>query len=343
MKKFLVIAISLILIVMSVAGCSSSSAPESKSPGQEEASASGEKIILKLGDTQADDHPHGMSHYYFAERVAELTNGRVEVQVFNNSALGNHRDMIEGIKLGTVHVTKCMATDLSAYFPEIQLFGLPYMFSDRAHMFRVIDGEIGDYFANEVLAREDFIGIAWFDAGSRCVYNAKRPINSVEDMKGLLLRVPENPIYMSAMDAFGATGTPMPMGDIYTALQTGVIDGAENAPAVYSAMKHFEAAPYFSHTDHIMTPDIIIMKKSYLESLPEDIQEAILTAAKDYQEYERELWLKSENEYVEQLKKDGAKFNEVDKSGFLKASESVWADYVDVIGQDLIDKVQALK
>jgi tripartite ATP-independent transporter DctP family solute receptor len=217
------------------------------------------------------------------------------------------------------------------------------MFSSREHMFKAVDGEIGKYFSNEVLAKEDMIALCWFDAGSRNVYNSKRPVTKVEDMKGLLLRVPENPIYMSAMAAFGATGTPMAMGEIYTALQTKVIDGAENAPAVYESLKHYEAAPYFSYTEHIMTPDVIVMKKSYLESLPKDIQDAIWKAAADMQRIERQNWIDSEKEYVDKLNAAGVKFNDVDKSGFLEASKAVWTDFEQAIGKDLIDKVQSLK
>ena len=145
------------------------------------------------------------------------------------------------------------------------------------------------------------------------------------------------------MAAFGATGTPMPMGDIYTALQTGVIDGAENAFAVYDGMKHFEVAKYFSYTEHIMTPDVIIMKKSYLESLPKDIQAAIWQAAKEMEQKERELWIESDKKFFESLKAAGVKFNDVDKSTFKAAAKSVWKDYTSIIGQDLIDKVQSYK
>ncbi len=306
------------------------------------ASQSSEKIILKLGDTQPEGHPMVRSYHDFAKRVAELTNGRVEVQIFPSSALGNHLDMLQGIQLGTLQITKCMSTDLSAYFPEVQVFGLPYIFSSREHMFRVVDGEIGDYFAKEVFAKEDMIALCWFDGGSRCVYNSKRPIKTVEDMKGLLLRVPENPIYMATIAAFGATGTPMAMGDIYTSLQTGVIDGAENAYAVYESQKHYEAAPYFSYTDHLITPDVVIMKRSYLESLPEDIQKAIWTAAAEMEQIERKYWIESEDEYYKKLLAAGVKFNEVDKSGFREAAKSVWEKFAKEIGQDLIDKVQAL-
>ena len=330
MKKFLLLLLALALIISPVFA-----------NGQDEEGT--DTIVLKLGDTQAEDHPETQSYYFFAERVAELTDGKVEVQVFPNSALGNHRDMLEGIKMETIQMTKCMATDLSAYFPKVQVFGLPYIFDSTEHMLRVVDGEIGDYFNEEIFPAEDFVVLAWFDAGSRSIYNKTRPIYSTEDTKGLLLRVPENNIYMSSMAAFGATGTPMPMGDIYTGLQTGVIDGAENAFAVYDGMKHFEVAKYFSYTQHIMTPDIIVMKKSYLESLPEDIQAAIWQAAGEMEQKERELWKESDRKFFERLKAAGVQFNDVDKTTFQAAAKSVWADYTDIIGQDLIDDVQSYR
>ena len=335
--------------------CSSQTAevPEQSGSGTETAQAGGETaestegsqetIVLRLGDTQAEDHPQSQSYYIFADRVKELTNGRVEVEVFVNSALGNHRDMLEGLKLGTLHITKCMVTDLSTYFPEVQIFGLPYIFTSKEHMFRACDGEIGDYFANEVLAKEDFIGLSWFDAGARSIYNSKRPVRTLEDMKGLLLRVPENEVYMSAMQAFGATGTPMPMGDIYTAIQTGVIDGAENAAAVYVGMKHYESAKYYSLTNHIRTPDIMVMSKSYLESLPEDIQEALLIAFEELQENERRLWIESDEKFMQQAQEGGAIINDdVDQEAFREAARQVWADYTDIVGQDMIYQIEAL-
>lgn len=332
MKRVLLVALVFALIVTPIfAG------------GQGEGKGKDGKIVLKLGDTQAEEHPQTQSYYFFAKRLAELTDGRVEVQVFPNSALGNHRDMLEGIKMGTLQMTKCMATDLSAYFPKIQVFGLPYMFDSTEHMLKVVDGEVGEYFNNEIFPAEDFIALAWFDAGSRSIYNKTRPIYSTADTKGLLLRVPENNIYMSSMAAFGATGTPMPMGDIYSALQTGVIDGAENAFAVYDGMKHFEVAKYFSYTQHIMTPDVIIMKRSYLESLPQDIQKAIWQAAAEMEQEERRLWVESDMKFYERLKAAGVQFNDVDKSTFQAAAKSVWENYTAIIGQDLINKVQSYK
>ena len=166
----------------------------------------------------------------------------------------------------------------------------------------------------------------------------------MEDMNGLLLRVPENDVFMSSMAAFGATGTPMPMGDIYSALQTGVIDGAENAAPVLYSMKHYEVAKYFSLTEHIRTPDVLIMSKSYLESLPKEIQDAVWEAGAYLEEVERQNWADYNDKCLEELEAGGTVINEVaDKSDFVKASEAVWEKFKDVVGEDMIDLCVSLQ
>jgi TRAP-type C4-dicarboxylate transport system substrate-binding protein len=155
------------------------------------------------------------------------------------------------------------------------------------------------------------------------------------------LRVPESPIFMDSMAAFNASGTPMPVGDIYTALQTGVIDGAENAPIFYNMQAHFEAAPYFSRTFHMMTPDIVLMAKDYFEGLPDPYTKAILQAAADRVKWERKAWVDLEESTEKLLVEKGAKLNDVDLTDFREAAKKVWAKYAPSVGQDLIDKIQA--
>lgn len=299
------------------------------------------EYVLSLGDVLAEDHPHSQSYYWFADRVAELTGGKVKVNVFVNSSLGNQGDLIEGLGLGTVQIAKSMTTGLSVYCPEIQIFDLPYMFSSTDQFFKVIDGEIGEYYANDVLGKQDMVGIAYFYAGARSVYSNKK-IEKVADLKGMKLRVPESPIFMSLCDALGCSGTPMSVGELYTALQTGVVDGAENAPVFYYSQKHYEAAKNLSLTEHIMTPDIVVMNKTYLESMPAEYQEAIKQAGKEMMQYERDLWFSQEGEAIEKLEAAGVTINEVDKEEFKQAVQAVWDDYKDIVGQDKIDEIQAL-
>ena len=298
--------------------------------------------VLNLGDVLAETHPHSQAYYWFSDRVKELTNGAVQVNVFVNSALGNQADLIEGLGLGTVQIAKSMTTGLSVYCPEIQIFDLPYMFQSRDHFFRVIDGEIGEFYAKEILGQQDMIGISYVYAGSRSIYT-NRLVSSLDDVRGMKLRVPLSPSFMSLCDAFGAAGTPMPVGELYTALQTGVVDGAENAAIFYYQQRHYEAAPFFAVTEHIMTPDIVVMNKTFLESMPAEYRDAILQAAREMTFHVRELWFAQEDEAVEALLAAGVTITEVDKAPFIDAAQVVWDDYRDIVGQDMIDRIQALQ
>ena len=334
-KRFLsVIAVLSLVLMTALSGCSNSMAEKNEEKKPE--------YILNLGDAMAEDHPHSRAFYWFADRVTELTDGRVQVNVFVNSTLGNQPDLIEGLTLRTVHIAKTMTTGLSVYAPQIQIFDLPYIFKDREHLFRVIDGEIGQYYAKDLLAQHDMVGIAYFYAGTRSIYSDKK-ITKLEDVKGRKLRVPDSPIFISFCESLGASGTPMPMGDIYTGIQTGVIDGAENSPTAYYYQKHYEAAPQFNLTEHSITPDIVLMSKSYLESLPQDIQDAILQAGQELQQYERELWISEEKDILEDLKEDKVSFNKVDREQFEQASKKTIEKYSSIVGQDMIDKIKALE
>ena len=337
MKKVLAILLAVVL-VLTLAACGGGTAGGGGGGG---GGGTQPEFILNLGDVLAETHPHSQAFFWFADRVHELTDGRVQVNVFVNSALGSQAELIEGLHLGTVQIAKSMTTGLAVYVPEIQIFDLPYMFTDLDHFFRVIDGEIGAYYANEVLGREDMIGIAYFYAGARSVYT-NRPVHTLADLNGMLLRVPGSPIFMSLADSFGAAGTPMAVGEIFMALQTGVVDGAENAPIFYYQQRHHEVAPYFTFTEHIITPDVVVMSRSFLESLPQDIQEAILQAAQEMSMVARNLWFELEETVFESLEADGVTFIEVDKAPFMEAARVVWDDFRDIVGQDAIDRIQAL-
>ena len=352
--KRLLAAVLAVCMISGIVGCgkkpetgnaseASSTTAEKESAETTEKEESIEKMVWKLGDTQAEDHPEVVSFGQFGEKLEHLTNGQIQVEIYPNSALGNHREMLESVQMGNLEITKCMSTDLSFYVEESAIFGLPYIFTSLEHMDACLIGGLKDWF-NNLLAEKDLVVIAWLDAGSRSVYNSKNAINKMEDMNGLLLRVPENDVFLSSMAAFGATGTPMPMGDIYSALQTGVIDGAENAAPVLYSMKHYEVAKYFSLTEHIRTPDVLIMSKSYLESLPKEIQDAVWEAGAYLEEVERQNWADYNDKCLEELEMGGTVINEVaDKSDFVKASETVWEKFKDVVGEDMIDLCVSLQ
>lgn len=296
---------------------------------------------LNLGDVLSEEHPHSKSFYYFADKVKEYTNGKVKVNVFVNSTLGNQSDLTEGLSLGTVQIAKTMSTVLSTYNPEIQIFDVPYLFKNEDHFFEVVDGHIGQELAKEALAKNDLVGIGYFYAGKRSVYSNK-DINSIDDLKGMKLRVPEAPIYQDMCKSWGASGVTMSVGELYTSLQTGVVDGAENAPIFYENQKHYEAAPYFIQTEHVIAPDIVVMSKSYLESMPKEYQDAIEKAAKEMVDYERKLWKDTEEETISKLKEKGVTFKEIDKTPFIEASKQIREQYKDIVGEDKLKEIDKL-
>ena len=295
--------------------------------------------VITVGDVTAEGTPNIIAFRYFEEIVEERSNGEIDVQVYPASQLGNQRDLVEGLQLGTVDICNSMSGILSAYLPEIQVFDLPYIWTGREHFFRVLDGEIGTMFKTELLTEFGFEGLAFFDGGIRSIYNTEHPINTPEDVKGLKIRVPEIPMFIKMVEALGGSATPIPTGEIYSALQTGIVDGVENSPIFVDSLKHYEICKYFSYTNHIETPDIILMSLKVYDKLTEEQVQLIKDCMLEAQTVQRAEWLRQEGEVVAKLIENGMEFNEVDPTPFREAVQSVWADYADEIGQDLIDAV----
>jgi tripartite ATP-independent transporter DctP family solute receptor len=302
-----------------------------------------EKIVLRMGHALADDHPESQSFFEFSRRVKEKTNGRVDVQVFNNAQLGNERDMLEGCQIGSVDMTKVISSVLTGFIPQTKVFDMPYLFRDRAHFHKFATGPVAARFNDELLPKAGFKGLAMLDAGIRGVYNTKRPINRPEDLKGLKIRVPESPVIIQTFNALGANATPLPVGEIYNALQQGVIDAAENAPVFVNSQKHYEIAKFFSETNHFIIPDFWVMSMKSWQKLPPDIQKIIAETAVEIQQYEFKLWLASEDKAVATLKANGMKFNSVDIAPFQAAVETVYKRYEKDIDQAILKQIRDTK
>ncbi len=342
--------VSLVVLLMGVfTGCATQGSNDvtSEQPSndnnevanEEKESTSEEKIVLKLGGGLAETHPHTVAHKYFAEKVNEYTDGKVEVQVFPSNQLGQQRELVQGMQMGTIDMGKSMTAVVSAVLPQIKVFDLPYIFRDREHFYKVIDGSVGESFLNERLASVGLKGLLFYEAGSRSLYNSKRPVKTPADLEGLKIRVPQNDLMVETINAMGGSGIAMGLAEIYPSLEQHVIDGAENAPLFAYQQKHHEVAKYFSMTDHFRTPDVLLMSLKRWEGLDKDVQDAIMKAAADTKIKQRELWMEQENEVVEKLKADGCEFNDVDQSAFRERVQSVWTKYENEIGKDLIEEV----
>lgn len=302
-----------------------------------------DKIILRMGGALADDHPQSISFFEFAKRVGEKSKGRIEVQVFNNAQLGNERDMLEGCQLGSLDMTKAISSALTGFVPQAKIFDMPYLFRSRDHFYKVITGPIADKFNKELMPKAGLRGLAMLDAGIRSVYNTKRPITKPDDLKGIKIRVPESQLLIQTFNALGASATPMPVGEVYNALQQGVIDAAENAPIFVNTQKHYEIAKFFSETNHFLIPDVWVMSLKAWEKLPPDLQKIVEETAAEIQKYEFKLWRDSEDAAVAELKAKGMKFNTVDIAPFQKAVEPVYKKYEKDLDQDLLKQIRDVK
>jgi tripartite ATP-independent transporter DctP family solute receptor len=253
-----------------------------------------EPIVLRLAETHVQDYPTTRGDYRFAELVEERTDGRIKIEVYHSSQLGEERDVIEQVQFGAIDFTRVSISPLAAFSQSLDALQMPYLYRDADHMWSVLKGEIGDEFLAS-LEPADFVGLAWYASGSRSFYNSVREITSVADMAGLKFRVQQSDLMVGLVEALGAVATPMPFGEVYSALQTGVIDGAENNWPSYYSTSHYEVAQYYTLDRHTRVPEILIASKIVMDRLSEEDQAIIRQAARDSIDYQIEEW----NSFVE--------------------------------------------
>lgn len=264
--------------------------------GQAEEAESEETHTFRLAETHAEDYPTTQGNYRFAELVEERSDGRIEIEVYPDSQLGEESDVIEQVQFGGIDMTRVSISPVSAFVPELDAFQMPFLYDDPDHMWEVLLGDIGEEMFEE-LESEGFVGLTWYDAGARNFYTTER-VETVDDLEGMNIRVQEAPLMLDMVELLGATPTPMPFGEVYSGLQTGVIDGAENNWPSYYSTSHYEVAEYFLENRHTMVPEITIMNKDIFDGLSEEDQEIIREAAWDSIDYQREQWA----EYVDESK-----------------------------------------
>ncbi len=247
-----------------------------------------ETHVFRLAETHAQDYPTTQGNYRFAELVEERTDGRITIEVYPDSQLGEESDVIEQVQFGGIDMTRVSISPVSAFVPELDAFQLPFLYQDPDHMWEVLLGEIGDEMFAE-LEDSGFVGLTWYDGGARSFYTTDK-VETVDDLDGLNIRVQEAPLMMDMVELLGAVPTPMPFGEVYSGLQTGVIDGAENNWPSYYSTSHYEVAEYYLENRHTMVPEITIMNKDIFDELSAEDQEIIKQAARDSIDYQREQW-----------------------------------------------------
>ncbi|MDB6452857.1 TRAP transporter substrate-binding protein [Falsirhodobacter sp. 20TX0035] len=300
------------------------------------------EITLRSSDTHPDGYPTVEGVKSMAAEVREKSNNRICIEVFPSSQLGEEKDTIEQTQFGVIDMVRASFGSFNDIVPITQLTSMPYLFKSEEHMHHVMDGPIGEEIA-EAFAEKDLIALAYYDGGARSFYNSERPIRTVDDLKGLKFRVMQNDVFVDMMDALGANATPMPYGEVYSSIQTGVIDGAENNFPSYDTSGHAEVAKYFTLDQHLMVPELVAVSKSSWEKLTPEDQEILRTAARNSATVQRQLWADQEAKSEAAVLAEGAEIiKDVDKTAFIEAMAPVYEKYVTTPeSKDLIERIQA--
>lgn len=295
----------------------------------------------------ADVHPAGYSTVVAVENMGKkaeaATNGRIKFQMFPGGVLGDEKTMIEQTQFGAIQILRTSLGPVGNVVPEVNVFNMPFMFRDEAHLHAVLDGPIGQEMLDKISASPaKMVALAFTVAGSRSLYT-KKPVRTPEDLKGQKIRMMGNPLFIDTMNAMGGNGISMGYGEVFTALQTGVIDGAENnEPSLFTSNHYTTGTKYYTQTKHLMIPEIIVMSKVTWDKLSAEDQAMFKKLGREAQMEQRELWNKSVEESVGKLKAAGVEFINVDNKPFYDATAPVRAKYGEKYA-DLIKRIEAVK
>lgn len=316
---------------------------EQKQTQQSGAQGTGEQqkevITLKLAHGAQLVSPVQTTAEHFAKLVSERSNGRLKIEIFGNMQLGQERDTIEGMQLGTVDMVITSVSPVAGFVPDVSIVDLPYLFVSEAHADKVLDGEIGQTLLKK-LEPKGIIGLAWMENGFRHI-TANKKITSPADLKGLKIRVMQNKVHIATFKELGAAPVPMAWGEVYTSLQQKVIDGQENPLHIIYANALWEVQKYVILTGHFYTPYLFAMSKKTMDKLTPDLQKIIHEAAKETAIFERNLVRKQASEHQAALKAKGMEIVEVDKTPFIEATRPVYKQFENEFGKDTIEKIVA--
>jgi tripartite ATP-independent transporter DctP family solute receptor len=296
--------------------------------------------VIRLGHGLSTGHSVHQGMVYFGEQLEKISEGKFKVQIYPSQQLGTERQCLELLQIGSLDMTKVSAGVLENFSPSIKVFGIPYMFNDKEHTFRVLDGPIGD----ELLAGTEkywLKGLGYYDSGSRSFYTIDRPVEQPNDLEGLKIRVMESQTAIDMVKSFGGSPTPISWGELYTALQQGVVDGAENNPPSFYLSRHYEVCKYYIIDEHTVLPDVVLMSTHLWNTLNDQEQKWIQEAMDLSVIEQRRLWSVSEQESLEAVKAAGVQVSYPDKIPFAEMSKSVADQYAkDPLIKSFIDKIK---
>ena len=306
------------------------------------AAAGGQKTVLKLGHVLDQSHPVHAAMEYMARRAGELSGGMLEMQVFPNGQLGSEPECIEQLQRGALAMVKTSAAAMEGFVPDMAVFGLPYLFRDDIHYWRVLEGSIGQ----ALLAAGDPVGVhglCYYDSGSRSFYTVDQPILRPEDVKELKLRVLPSKMARDLIALLGGGPTPVPFGELYTALQQSMVDGAENNPPSFHTSRHYEVARHYSIDEHTRIPDVVIFSKMIWDGLSPAMLGWITQAANESVVFQRKLWQEQTKASLEAVEKAGVKIYRPDKAPFVAATAPLYKEFEGTRVGDLAEQIRAVQ
>lgn len=303
--------------------------------------ANAQTVTLKSADIHPDGYPTVEAVKYIGQLLEERSKGRLKVQVFFAAQLGQEKETIEQTRFGVIDLNRINMAPFNNLIPETGVPALPFIFRSVEHMRKVMDGPIGEEIL-KAFEPHGLVGLAFYDSGARSFYNSKRAIATPADMKGMKIRVQQSDLFVDLVKALGANPTPMNFGEVYSSLQTGVIDGAENNWPSYESTQHYKVAPYYSVTEHSLSPEVLVMSKASWDKLSPDDQKMMRQAAKDSVAKMRELWEAKEKAAEAKVREGGAKVNTVEKQPFIDAMKPLYEKYANSPKlKGMVDRIQA--
>jgi tripartite ATP-independent transporter DctP family solute receptor len=302
------------------------------------------KMVFKASDVQPPGYPTVAATENLGKKLEAATNGRLSIQMFPSMQLGGEKETIEQTQIGAIQMLRVSVGTMGPIVDDINVINMPFLFKNTAHAQRMMDGPIGQELLDKVTASPNagLVALGWMDSGARSLYNTKKPIKTIEDLKGMKFRVIGNPIFVDMMNALGGNGVAMGYDQVFSALQTGVIDGAENNPPSYVFSNHYTTAKYYALTEHLIIPELLMFSKKAWTTLSSEDQGLLKKFAREAQMEERELWKKYEQQAMEKAKAAGCEITEIaDKAPFQNAVKPVWDKYGPKY-QDMIKRIQTI-
>lgn len=334
-KKFILL-VCLVMLASVAAGCGGGD----KKPAETKKE---QPLVLKLAEVHPPDYPTTLGDKEFARIVGEKTKGRIKIEVYPGGQLGDEKSVIEAVQMGGIAATRVSSQPLAEFQKKLGVLSLPFIFNNSDHLWKVLNGPVGQELLDS-LQGSKMVGLTYYDSGARSFYNSKREVKTPADMKGLKIRVQQSQLMIGLVEALGASATPMAYGEVYSGLQTGVIDGAENNWPSYYSTSHYEVAKYITLNQHVMNPEVLLMSKAVWDKLSDADKKIVKDAAMESQKFQIKAWADYEKKSIDAIKAKGKNvITEVkDKKPWQDAVQPVYEKY----GKDykeLIEKIKATK